>query len=586
MLLYALLHLCGYALPLEEIRRFRQLGSRTPGHPEHGLTPGVETTTGPLGQGIGNAVGMALAERMLAARFGPELVDHRTYALVSDGDMMEGVSSEACSLAGHLGLGRLIAFYDDNRITIDGPTGLAFSEDVGRRFEAYGWDVRHADGADPAALRAEIRRAQQSEERPHLIVCRTLIGRASPVAGTASAHGSVPDEAVEQTREALGWRLPPFELPPGVREVFRPNAERGAALRREWEARRRRALEDPAMRGLWRACFERELPPGLERLGPTFEPARPLATRQASGRVLNALAGAVPSLVGGSADLTGSNATRLERQAVIERGKFEGRNLHFGVREHGMASVASGMALHRGLRPYIATFLVFSDYMRPAIRLAALMELPVVYVFTHDSIFVGEDGPTHQPIEQVAALRAIPNLWVWRPADARETGVAWRAALRRDHGPTALVLTRQAVPVLDADGVELGAPRGGYTLLESDGAPGLVIAATGSEVAPALEAARELGRARVVSLPSLEVFLAQDAAYRESVLPAALPRLLVEAGCALGLAPLLRPGDAFHGMDGFGRSGPAGEVARHFGLTVEGIRARAHALLERRPGPS
>ncbi len=581
MFLYALLHLSGYALSLDDIRRFRQLGSRTPGHPEHALTPGVETTTGPLGQGIGNAVGMALAERLLAARFGRELVDHRTYALVSDGDLMEGAASEACSLAGHLGLGRLIAFYDDNQVTIDGPAGLAFSEDVGRRFEAYGWEVQHADGHDVPALRAAILRAQQSDERPHLIVCRTLIGRGSPVAGTGSAHANIPDEAVEQTREALGWTLPPFEVPERARETFRANAERGAELRRAWEARQRRALGEPATAALWRACFERELPGELGRLCPEFERGKPLATREASHRVLNALADAVPSLVGGSADLTGSNGTKLVRHAVIERGKFEGRNLHYGVREHGMASIASGMALHRGLRPYVGTFLVFSDYMRPAVRLAALMGLPVVYVFTHDSIFIGEDGPTHQPIEQLAALRAIPGLQVWRPADARETAAAWQVALRRDHGPTALVLTRHAVPVLEAEGVEQAAFRGGYTLLDAAGGePELAMVATGSEVAPSLEAARALAgsgrRVRLVSLPCLEVFLAQDARYRDELLPEAVPRLLVEAGRSLGLAPLLRPGDAFHGMEEFGRSAPWKELARHFGFTPEAI--REHAL--------
>jgi transketolase len=585
MFLYSLLHLSGYPLPLDEIRRFRQLGSRTPGHPEHALTPGVETTTGPLGQGIGNAVGMALAERLLSARFGSELCDHRTYALVSDGDLMEGAASEACSLAGHLGLGRLCVFYDDNRVTIDGPAGLAFSEDVGRRFEAYGWAVQYADGHDPDALRAAISRAQQSEERPHLIVCRTVIGRGSPVAGTAAAHGNISDEAVEQTRETLGWTLPPFEIPDGAREVFRANAERGAALRRAWEERRRRALWDPGAARQWRAFFERELPASLAERMPTFDRARPLATREASGRVLSALADVVPSLIGGSADLTGSNNTKLAQHGVIERGKFEGRNLHYGVREHGMASIASGMALHGGLRPYIGTFLVFSDYMRPAVRLAALMGLPVVYVFTHDSIFVGEDGPTHQPIEQLAALRAIPNLSLWRPADARETAAAWQAALARDDGPTVLALTRHAVPVLDVQSVEQSALRGGYVVHEPpQGAAELALVATGSELAPSLEAARALAergrRARVVSVPCLDVFMAQDRRYRDETLPSALPRLVVEAGRAQGLAPLLRAGDAFHGMDDFGCSAPWKALARHFGFTAEAIRDRALGVLE------
>jgi transketolase len=406
------------------------------------------------------------------------------------------------------------------------------------------------------------------------------------VAGTAAAHGSISREAVEQTRETLGWRLAPFELPEDAREVFRANARRGAALRRAWEERKRHALGDPATARLWRACHERELPPALEEHLPSFDPAKPLATREASARVLGALADVVPSLVSGSADLTGSNGTKLAQHGVVERGKFEGRNLHFGVREHGMASIASGLALHGGLRPYVGTFLVFSDYMRPSVRLAALMGLPVVYVFTHDSIFVGEDGPTHQPIEQLAALRAIPNLELWRPADARETAAAWRRALGRDDGPTALVLTRHAVPVLDADEVEARALRGGYVLLDPrDGEPELVLVATGSEIAPSLEAARALAergrRVRVVSLPCLERFLAQDADYRDRVLPPALPRLLVEAGRVQGLALLLRPGDAFHGMEGFGRSAPWKELAGHFGFTGEAIRERALALLSR-----
>jgi transketolase len=586
MLLYSLLHLSGYALPVDEIRRFRQLHSRTPGHPEHGETPGVETTTGPLGQGLGNAVGMALAERILAARFGADLVDHRSYALASDGDLMEGVSHEACSLAGHLGLGKLIVLYDDNSITIEGPTSLAFSEDVSRRFEAYGWEVQRADGHSPDAVRAAIARAQKDEDRPHLIICRTHIGFGSPAADTAEAHGSFKDaDYTEQTRATLGWTRPPFDVPDEAREVFRPNAARGARARLAWEERRERVLADAGLAALWRAMVERELPADLARLLPRMRGEKPMATRVASGKVINAIAKAVPSLIGGSADLAGSNNTPISGEASIARGKFVGRNLHFGVREHAMGAIASGLALHGGIRPYVGTFLVFSDYMRPAVRLAALMSQPVVFVFTHDSIFVGEDGPTHQPVEQIAALRAIPNLDVWRPADARETVVAWEAALRRVDGPTALLLSRQNLPVLEQDGVEEQAAKGGYVVLREtgDAPPELVIAATGSELSIALAAATALAaegkRVRAVSLPCFERFAAQDADYRASVLPEAPPRLVVEAGVALGVANLLRTGDRFIGMTGFGASAPYQALAKEFGFTTENVGRVAREML-------
>ena len=586
MLLYSLLHLSGYDLPMDEIRRFRQLHSRTPGHPEHGHTAGVETTTGPLGQGLGNAVGMALSERLLAARFGADLVDHRTYALASDGDLMEGVSHEVCSLAGHLGLGKLIVLYDDNAITIEGPTSLAFSEDVARRFESYGWEVQRADGHAPEAVRAAISRAQSTEDRPHLILCRTHIGFGSPAVDTADAHGSFKDaDYTEQTRAQLGWTLPPFEVPEAARDVFRANAARGAELRKSWEERRARVLADPGLAALWRGMVVRELPADLPGLLPRMRGEKPMATRAASGKVINALAKAIPSLIGGSADLAGSNNTLISGEASIARGKFVGRNLHFGVREHGMGALANGMALHGGIRPYVGTFLVFSDYMRPALRLAALMAQPVVYIFTHDSIFVGEDGPTHQPVEQLAALRAIPNLDVWRPADARETVVAWNAALRRDSGPTALILSRQNLPVLDGDDVEAQASRGGWVVhrASGEGAPELVIAATGSELAPALEAALALTaegrRVRVVSLPCLEVHAAQDAAYRESVLPETVPRLLVEAGVELGLGGLKRAADRFVGMTGFGASAPYQALATEFGFTGLNIAHVAREML-------
>jgi transketolase len=585
MLLYSLLHLSGYDLPMEEIRRFRQLRSTTPGHPEHGETPGVEVTTGPLGQGFSNAVGMALAERILAARFGPELFNHRTWVLASDGDLMEGVASEVASLAGHLGLGRLTVLYDDNGVTIDGPTSIAFSEDVSSRFRAYGWDVERIDGHDPAAVRSALAAAQQSEDRPHLIVCRTHIGRGSPLVDSAAAHGGISSENAALTRKNLGWELEPFEVPEKAREGFRSNAERGAELRAAWEQRKAKQLSTPGQAELWNAMVERRLPENLAALLPDFSGTGPTATRQASGKILNAIAADVPGLVGGSADLAASNSVMLQGEASIERGKFEGRNVHFGVREHGMAGVANGLALHGGIRPFVSTFLVFSDYMRPSIRLAAMMRQPVAYVFTHDSIFVGEDGPTHQPVEQLAGLRSVPNLPVWRPGDARETAASWRMALEREKGPLALVLTRQTVPVLNQAGVEDKALRGGYVLCaeEGAGAPELVIVATGSEIHIALEAgsalAEEGRRVRVVSVPCLEEFLAQSEAYRESVLPRGIPRLVVEAGVELGLAQLLRAGDRFHGMTGFGSSAPFADLAREFGFTAGNLIRIAREIL-------
>jgi transketolase len=588
MLLYSLLHLSGYAVSEQDIRSFRKLGSITPGHPEVGVTPGVETTTGPLGQGVGNGVGMALAERILAARFGSELVDHRTWVLASDGDLMEGAASEAASLAGHLGLGKLVVLYDDNAVTIDGPTSLSFSEHVPRRFEAYGWDVQQIDGHDPDAVRAALRQAAQSEDRPHLIACRTQIGRGAPSAGTAKAHGDggMSDDATHAAaRETLGWTLPPFEVPPEASDAFRASAERGADERAAWQARLDRALEDEGVRALWESTIQGRLPSDLEALLPDFRGADPVATRVASNKCLNAIATAVPSLIGGSADLSGSNGTNLADESVIERGKFEGRNLHYGVREHGMAAVANGMTLHGGLRPFVGTFLVFSDYMRPSVRLAALMGVPVTFVFTHDSIFVGEDGPTHQPVEQLGALRVIPGLRVWRPGDARETVAAWAAALRRQDGPTALALTRQGVPVIEADGVETRALEGGY-VIECEHDPEaleLVIVGSGSETALALAAARALNAeghsVRAVSMPCQQLFLEQDEAQRERVLPAAAKRLVVEAGVEAGVALLLRPGDRFHGMRGFGASANYKVLAEHFGFTADAVIASARDLL-------
>lgn len=587
MLLYSLLHLSGYDLPMGEIKRFRQLHSRTPGHPEHGATPGVEVTSGPLGQGVGNAVGLALAERILAARFGPDLMSHRTWVLASDGDMMEGVASEAASLAGHMGLGRLIVIYDDNGITIDGPTSIAFSEDVAARYSAYGWEVqRDVDGHDPERLRSAFRHALHSDERPHLILCKTRIGLGAPTVDSPAAHGGISADAADATRKALGWSRPPFDIPEEAYHVFRGNAVRGAEERRAWEARKAKALlRDEGVASLWREAFLGEFPADLEAVFPDFRGTKPLATRQASGKILNAIAQKIPSLVGGSADLASSNSVALAEGGTIERGKFEGRNVCFGVREHGMGAIANGMALHAGVRPFVATFLVFSDYMRPAIRLAAMMDQPVIFIFTHDSIFVGEDGPTHQPVEQLASLRAIPNLHVWRPADARETVAAWQQALHRCEGPSALVLTRQGVPALDSAGVEIEAQRGGYIVQYESvrSKPELVLIGTGSEVSIVLEAGRTLAkegrRVRVVSLPCLEVFRRQGDAYCASMLPPDAPRLVIEAGVPQGLSEIVRPGDRFHGMRNFGASAPYQDLAVEFGFTADHVLGIAREML-------
>jgi transketolase len=581
MLLYSLLHLSGYPLSLSDIAQFRQLGSITPGHPEHGMTAGVETTTGPLGQGLGNAVGMAFAERLLNARFGDGLVDHKTYVLASDGDLMEGVASEAASLAGHLQLGKLIVIYDDNGVTIDGKTELAFSEDVGKRFEAYGWAVQGIDGHDPQQIRAAFEKAQQGG-RPQLIVAKTQIGFGSPAVGTSPAHGHLNDAAVAKTRENLGWSAEPFTLPKEAYAAFASVGARGREARTAWEARKQATLADADKRKLWTRMVEGELPADLDALLPDFRQEKPMATRQASGKVINALAAEIPALIGGSADLAGSNNTAIAGSKMVSAQDFSGRNLAFGVREHGMAAIANGLALHGGIRPYVATFMVFSDYMRPSIRLAALMEQPVTFVFTHDSIFVGEDGPTHQPVEHLAALRAIPNLQLWRPADARETAAAWRAALLRKDGPVALALTRQNLPSLEGEGIEQKARCGGYVVDDGSGEPEIVLLATGSEVALVVEAARALRgegrRVRAVSVPCVELFLAQDEEYRASVLGSA-PRLGVEAGVVHGLAQLLRPGDRFHGMRGFGASANFKKLAEHFKFTAGDVTAAARELL-------
>ena len=599
MLLYALLHLTGYDLPLDELRRFRQWGSRTPGHPERGLTPGVEATTGPLGSGVANAAGMAIAERMLAARFnrpGHAVVDHRTWALVSDGDLMEGVAAEAVSLAGALGLGKLALLYDDNGITIDGGTGLAFAEDVGERFRACGWHVQRIDGHDLDAIDAAIRAALAEEARPSLIAAATEIAHGSPnKAGTSAAHGAaLGAEEVRLTKEALGWPVEPaFHVPDDALAEFRAALEEGAARQDAWRARIDAwAREHPDAAAEWRRVTAGAPPDGWEAAIPTFSPQETpaLATRQASGKVLNALAATLPEMVGGSADLASSTNTYLAGLGDFGRDSPEGRNLRFGVREHAMGGVLNGIALHGGLVPFGGTFLVFSDWMRGAMRLGAIMGCRAVYVFTHDSIGVGEDGPTHQPIEHLMALRAIPGLTVIRPADANETATAWRVALERD-GPTALALTRQSTPVIEkAACAREGAARGAY-VLDDDPArtPDAILIATGSEVALARAAAVMLeGRglaARVVSMPSWELFAEQPLAYRDEVLPPGVAaRLVVEAGASLGWERYAGDRGEIMGIDRFGASAPGGELMARFGFTAEAVADRAAALVARLAG--
>ena len=582
MLIYALLHLSGYDLSLDELRNFRQLGSRTPGHPEYGHTPGVETTTGPLGQGVATAVGMALAERYLAEQFNrPDftVVDHTTYVLAGDGDLMEGLSHEAAGIAGHLKLGKLILLYDDNHITIDGSTDLSFTENTLQRFEAYGWHAQAVDGHNQAAIAEAIEQARRASDRPSLIACRTTIGYGSPnKAGTSKVHGEPLGAAeVRLTRQALGWPdETPFAVPDEVYATMRQAVQTGGAAQSAWNERfaaYRQAHPELAER--WDAVLERRLPADFAAVLPAF-PADPKgqATRAASGHVLNAVAPHIPALLGGSADLHGSNNTLIKGEAPIQPDAWSGRNLYFGVRENGMGSALNGMALHGGFIPYGGTFLVFSDYMRPAIRLAALMGQQVIYVFTHDSIGLGEDGPTHQPVEHLATLRALPNLFVVRPADANETAAAWQTALTRRDGPTALILTRQAVPTLDP-AVRAGAARGGYVLRDATDAQAIILA-TGSEVEIALAAADLLAQrgvaARVVSLPCWELFAQQDAAYRESVLPAALTaRVAIEAATSFGWERFVGTAGRVLGIDSFGASGPYKELYRHFGLTAERV---------------
>jgi transketolase len=602
MLLYSLLHLTGYDLPLDEIKSFRQWGSRTPGHPEHGLTPGVETTTGPLGQGFANSVGMAIAEAHLSARFnrpGHAVVDHRTYTLTGDGDLMEGVALESASLAGHLGLGKLVCLYDSNRVSLAGATDLSFTQDVGRAFESCGWHVQHVDdGNDVEAVDAAIAEAKKEAERPSLIVVRSHIGFASPKQDTFGVHGSpLKADEVLATKKALGYPSEePFFIPDEAAAAMRHAAGRGEQMEAEWRTRFEAYRADhPELAAEFERAMAGELPKGWDADIPSFSAADgPLATRSAGGKVINAIAGRVPELVGGSADLNPSTNTALkgagdfqsparggDRQgAVGEAWGHEGRNVHFGVREHAMGAIASGLALHGGIRPYTATFLVFADYMRPAMRLGALMELPVVYVFTHDSVAVGEDGPTHEPVEQAAALRAIPHLTVFRPADANETAAAWRFAMTHPHGPVCLLLTRQAVPVIEGPA---DVARGGYVLADAEAKPELVLMASGSEVSLALEARELLGkdRVRVVSMPSPDLFLEQDQAYRDSVLPPNLwTRVAIEAGVPLGWRRLVGPlGEIVAIENRFGASAPGKVVMEKYGFSSAHVVERARGLL-------
>lgn len=598
MLLYALLHLTGFDLPLDELRHFRQWGSMTPGHPEYGHAPGVETTTGPLGQGFANGVGMAIATKWLAAHFnkpGFDVVNHYIYAIAGDGCLMEGVASEAASLAGHLKLGNLIYLYDDNHITIEGGTDLAYTEDWAKRFEAYGWHVQRIDGLDTNAV-VEAIVAAQADPRPSIIGCRTVIGYGSPnKAGTSGVHGeALGEDELKLTKEHLGWPLEPrFYIPEEVGTFFRQAVGRGKAL----EADYAKLMEDykqayPAEAAELDLYLSGDLPAGWEEALPVFPAGKPVATRNASGKIINSLAKVVTNLMGGSADLAGSTKTFIDGEPSFQAGHYGGRNMHFGVREHGMAAILNGMALHGGVIPYGGTFLVFSDYMRGGMRLSALMGARVIYVLTHDSIGLGEDGPTHQPIEHVASLRVIPNMTVIRPADANETSAAWKVALTHRSGPTVLALTRQNLPVYDRTAAGMGSAeglaRGGYVLYEE--APNglqVIFVATGSEVEIAFNAAKQLVAegigVRVVNLASWELFEAQDAAYRQQVLPLDVPKLGIEAGVTFGWERWVGNDPAkgaVMGIDRFGASAPYQRVYAEFGLTPEVAVAKAKALIQ------
>jgi len=572
MLLYSLLHLSGFPISMDELKNFRQWEYHTAGHPEIDQSVGIETTTGPLGQGFGTGVGLALAETHLRARLGEDLVSHRTFGLVSDGDLMEGISSEAASLAGHFGLGRLVYLYDDNNISIDGSTNITFSEDVATRFDAVGWHTQEIDGHDRPAITAAIDAALDEEDRPSFIICHTHIAHGAPgKQDTASAHGTpLGEEEIKLTKEAMGYPIePPFHVDDTVYEFFSTAMERGRTAHKQWEERF--AAADTTD---WDA-FHSTAPIRLE--GPGFEIGQEIATRSSSGKLFAEIAEKIPGFIGGSADLAGSTKTVIDPDRLFSKDDPTARDIPFGVREHGMGTLVNGMAIHGGLRPYGATFFVFSDYMRPAVRLSALMEAPSVWVWTHDSIFLGEDGPTHQPIEHLASMRAMPHLWVIRPADANEVLQAWEVALNRNDGPVALILTRQDLPTLPKGNLE----RGGYVVREGSD---VTIIATGSEVSAALGAADVLDRdglsARIVSLPCWELFDSQPVAYRNEVLGIA-PRVSVEAGSVFGWERIVGPGGLSIGIDHFGASAPAEVLAEQFGFTPDAIAGRVKSFLDR-----
>ncbi len=591
MLLYSLLYLTGYpGMDIGQLRNFRQLGSHTAGHPEYGDAPGIETTTGPLGQGLGNGVGMALAERLLSARHGGDIVDHFTYVLAGDGCLMEGISHEAISLAGHLKLGKLIVLFDDNHISIDGPTDLAVSDDQIARFAASGWHTARVDGHDPEAVAEAIEAARAETGRPSLIACRTVIGYGAPnKQGTAETHGApLGEDEIAAAREALGWAYPPFEVPEHILSAWREIGARGRASFEAWQQAARRLSEEERARlhDPVDAAARQDIAAVIRKLKADFSAGgEKLASRKSSQQVLEALVPAVPALIGGSADLTGSNGTMTKQHRDVSADDFTANYIHYGVREHGMAAAMNGMALHGGVVPYGGTFLVFTDYCRPSIRLSALMSKRVIYVMTHDSIGLGEDGPTHQPVEHLAALRAMPNLQVFRPADSVECAECWELALNSADTPSILALTRQGLPLLRShhDDANLSA-RGAYVLREVDGARDVTLLATGSEVGLAVEAAQLLAqggvRAAVVSMPCWELFRAQPHEYRESVLGTA-PRVGVEAAAALGWHEWLDAAGRFVGMDSFGASAPAGDLFRHFGITAERVAEEARAAIAR-----
>jgi len=597
MLIYSLLHLSGYDLSLDELKNFRQWGSKTPGHPEYGDTPGVETTTGPLGQGFAIGVGMAIAERHLAASFnrpGHEVIGHYTYGIVSDGDLMEGISHEAASLAGHLKLGKLIYLYDDNHISIEGKTDLAYTENRLQRFEAYGWHVQQVeDGNNLAAIEKALETARGVADRPSLIAVKTLIGYGSPNRqDTAKAHGEpLGDEERQLAKENLGWPQEPlFHIPAEALDNFRKCVDRGLKIEQQWTATLRNYLKEyPAEGSALEKQLKGELPPGWDKDIPVF-PADPKgkATRVISGVVLNAIARNVPCLMGGSADLAPSNKTMIDNEKSFQAGSYDQRNIHFGVREFGMTAILNGMALHGGFIPYGGTFLIFSDYMRPAIRLACLMKQHVIYVLTHDSIGLGEDGPTHQPIEHLASLRAIPNLTVLRPADANETAEAWKFAVKNTKGPTVLALTRQSVPTLDRTflGPAASLQRGAYILKDTAGTPDALILASGSEVKLALEAAEILAQetiaARVISMPSWELFEAQAQDYKDSILPENVHiRVAIEAGSTQGWHKYVGLNGVVVGLDHFGASAPIKDLFTHFGITAASVVQAVQRQLKR-----